>query len=152
MVRITIIVSLIFLCLILLSSTTKTTATTKSTTKSIIMKVTTKNNGLTNARTTEKVTSASPSSSFTTLQDEALVQTNKYRVTHCAPSLIFKSTTLNSIAQVYTNKLTARESLVHSNTSYGGNLYYTGLSQPIDINSIKGISFKTISLFFLFFI
>ncbi len=40
------------------------------------MKVTTNNDGLTNADTTEKVTSASPSSSFTTFQDEALAQTN----------------------------------------------------------------------------
>jgi hypothetical protein len=56
---------------------------------------------------------------------------------HCAPNLI-----LNSIARVYANKLTLIQRLVHSNSRYGENLYYTVSSQTIDITSINGMHYS----------
>lgn len=51
------------------------------------------------------------------------------------------NSTLNSIAQAYANKLAALDIFEHSGSGYGENLYYSGSSQAIDINSINGISF-----------
>jgi hypothetical protein len=55
------------------------------------MILTTKANSLTATDTTEKVTTALFSSSFTTFQNETLAQTNKSLATHCAPSVMLDS-------------------------------------------------------------
>ena len=117
-------------------TTTQRIPTIVSSTTKVITSITRKST----VSTAQGTAPVSPSL-FTTFQNEALVQTNKYRAAHCAPNLILNST-VNSIAQEYANKLVIKGSLVHSNNGYGENLYYTSSSQPIDINSIKGISLK----------
>lgn len=123
------------------STTRRTFATTKSTKGPT---TTAKTNGPTPPTITDKVTPIStgkPSSSFTTFQNEALAQTNIRRAAHCAPNIILNAT-LNDIAQAYANTLARLDTLKHSGDSrFGENLYYTGSSQPIDVNTINGKSF-----------
>ncbi len=125
---------------------TTTVSTTVKVTSRKTVKTTKKVKPRTTVKTTAKVTTTKttrPSLSFTTFQNEALAQTNKYRASHCAPNLILNST-LNFIAQTYATKLVQIGFLVHSNSIYGENLYYINYEEAININSIKG------NYFFLF--
>lgn len=71
-----------------------------------------------------------------TLRKDALTATNAYRAKHGVAPLT-ESSTLNDLAQKYSEKLLSSGKLTHSDTKYGENLYYsmgksvTG-SMPID--------------------
>lgn len=92
------------------------------------------------------------SSSFSTFQNDALAQTNKYRALHCAPNMKL-NTTLNSIAQAYADKLAATQTFAHSNNGYGENLYYTMSSSSTGPSSVKGIVYsKRDSFIYIFYL
>jgi uncharacterized protein YkwD len=159
MAKITIILSLTILYLVFLSSTygedhwkeqiqkrlSRASGTDSSFRNNLFSRrETKKTTRATTAGSTAKVTpatTASSSSSFTTFQNQALAQTNKYRAAHCAPNLILDPK-LNSIAQAYASKLVQIGYLVHSNNGYGENLYYINYGQPTNINSIQGNYFS----------
>jgi uncharacterized protein YkwD len=85
---------------------------------------------------------------LTTLRKAALTATNAYRAKHGVAALT-ESSTLNDVAQKYSEKLLTSGKLAHSDTNYGENLYYSMGSSvngnmPIDAwySEVKDYNFE----------
>jgi len=141
--NITKMLSMVFLCFILLSSTYgedtwKEKIRQRLVRASEIYPLGWVKTLLRQPRAVTTTTTKSPTS-FTQFQLDSLSQTNKYRATHCVPKLILNST-LNKIAQAYAVKLATLGYLVHSGNGLGENLYAIWSTVPFNPATFKGNS------------